>query len=165
MDLSEKDDPQFKQGCIYAIRLLAASKKSERELLKRLSEKGYPEFITQRVIEHLKSQGLLSDQKLVQDTVQCAVQAKRYGRNRLSLELRRKGVRSSEISKGLEQYPKALERETARVLAKERWEKLKKVERRKRKKRVYDFLINRGFDFEMSREIIAQMQIEPDENF
>lgn len=163
MDL--KDDPQFKQGCIYAVRLLAASKKSERELFKRLLEKGYPESVCERVINHLKTQGLLSDQKLVRDTVQGAIQAKRYGRNRLLLELRKRGIPSAEIAKELEQFPKALERETALALAKERWAKLEKVENRKKKKRLYDFLVARGFDFEISREIVARMHSEPNENF
>ncbi len=165
MVLKDKNNPQFKQGYIYAVRLLAASKKSERELLRRLSDKGYPVEIAEQVIDELKTQGILSDQKLAQETVHWAIQAKRYGRNRIALQLRKKGVQASEITKELEQYPKAIERETALALAEERWIKLKKVEPQKRKKRLYDFLVSRGFDFEISREIVTQIQDKPDENF
>ncbi len=165
MDLKDKNNPQFKQGYIYAVRLLAASKKSELELLKRLSDKGYPVEIVEQVVDELKTQGILSDQKLAQETVHWAIQAKRYGRNRIALKLRKKGVPAGEITKELEQYPKAIERETALAVAEEGWMKLKKVEPKKRKKRLYDFLINRGFDFEISREIVAQIQKESNEDF
>ena len=165
MALKNDDNPQLKQGYIYAVRLLAASKKSERELLKRLSDKGYSEEIAEQVVEELKDQRILSDQKLAQETVHWAIQAKRYGRNRIALKLRKKGVPAWEITKELEQYPKALERETALALAEERWAKLKKIEPKKRKKRLYDFLVARGFDFEISREIVTQMQAEPNEDF
>jgi len=42
-------------------------------------------------------------------------------------------------------------------LAEARWERLKKVELQKRKMRLYQFLLNRGFDFELSREIVSQL--------
>ena len=160
MALKDENNPQLKQGYIYAVRLLAASKKSESELLRRLSEKGYPEDIAKQVIVELKNQGILDDQKLARETVQWAIQTKKYGRNRISFELKKKGVAANKIARELEQYSKALERETALGLAAERWTKLEKVEYQKRKKRLYDFLINRGFDFEMSREIVWQMQNE-----
>jgi len=165
MALKNEDNPQLKQGYIYAVRLLAASKKSEGELLRRLSKKGYPEDTAKQVIIKLKNQGILDDQKLARETVQWAIQTKKYGRNRISFELKKKGVPTTKIVKELEHYPKALERETALSLAEERWVKLKKVAYQKRKKRLYDFLVNRGFDFEMSREIVGQMQNESDENF
>ena len=164
MDLKAKHHPQLKQGYLYAVRLLTASKKSENELRRRLSGKGYPQEISKQVIDELKAQGILSDQKLTQETVQWAIQAKRYGRNRIALELKKRGITASEIEKELENYPKATERETALALAEERWEKLKKVERQKRKKRLYDFLVSRGFDFEMSREVVMQMQSDTHEN-
>lgn len=165
MELKIKNNPQFKQGYLYAVRLLAASKKSEREVSKRLLEKGYPEETVEQVVGELRSQKLLSDRKLVDETIQGAIYAKRYGRRRIFLELKKRGIGSAQIEKALEDYPKATERETAHTLAQERWEKLKKVEYQKRKKRLYDFLLNRGFDFELAREIVNQMQSDIHEDF
>lgn len=139
------------------MRLLTASKKSEKELAKRLSEKGYQPEVVAQVAEELKKQGILSDEKLIRETVQWASEAKRYGRKRIFLELKKRGLASNEIERALHDYPKAVERDSARALAEARWERLKKVELQKRKMRLYQFLLNRGFDFELSREIVSQL--------
>ncbi|MBI4395419.1 MAG: regulatory protein RecX [Candidatus Omnitrophica bacterium] len=164
MELTIKNNSQFKQGYLYAIRLLAASKKSEREVSKRLEEKGYSKETINQVLNELISQKILSDQKLVGETIQNAIHAKRYGRRRIFMELKKRGIPSPEIEKALEDYPKTLERETAFGLARDRWIKLEKVEYQKRKKRLYDFLLNRGFDFELAREIVNQMRSDINEN-
>lgn len=163
MDINTKNNPQFRQGYLYAVRLLTASKKSEKEVAKRLKDKGYPGNIIEKITEELKGQGILSDEKLIRETVQWAAQAKRYGRRRIILDLKKRGMVSSEIEKALDDYPKAAERDFARSLAEARWERLKKVEPQKRKMRLYQFLLNRGFDFELSREIVAQMHPDSDE--
>ena len=164
MEEKTHTDSQLKQGYLYAVRLLTASKKSEKEILKRLLEKGYAEEVGRGIIQTLKTQGILSNQKLAEETIQLATQVKRYGRNRIFLELRKKGVSETDIARSLEHYPKALERENAEALASERWERLKHIEPQKRKKRLYDFLAARGFDFELCRELVNQMETKKNED-
>ena len=164
MDVEIKNHDQIKQGYLYAVRLLAQSKRSEHELLRRLKNKGYLPEATAQIINELKSQGILSDKKLVQDTVDWSIKAKRYGRNRIFFELKKRGIREANIGKALEGYSRAEEQENARSLATERWIKLEKVEVKKRKKRLYDFLISRGFDFELARRLVEEMEHHNDEN-
>lgn len=157
MDLKIKDNPQFKQGYLYAVRLLAASKKSSKEILKRLNDKGYDAAIAEIIVEMLKDQGILSDRKMVDDTVHWAKQAKRYGKRRIAIELRKKGIAQNVIDEALVGYSKDEERAAAYQLAEARWNKLGKIELVKRKKRLFDFLVSRGFDFDLTREIINQL--------
>ena len=164
MALTVKNNPQFKQGYIYALRLLTASKKSEAELRERLARKGYPLEVAQQVTQELKTQGILSDQKMIEETIQWSSQTKRYGRRRIFMELKKRGIKPDAVEKALERYPKDLERKVATQLAKERWSKLEKVEFNKRRKRLYNFLINRGFDFELSRELASKITSSTDEN-
>ena len=158
MNLKTNDDPQLKQGYLYAVRLLTMTKRSEKELVKRLKEKGYPEETITQITERLKTQGILNDQKLLNETIHWSIQSKKYGRNRIFIELRKRGIAASEIEDALKNYSKEIERETASEVAEARWEKLKKIEPKKRKKRLYDFLISRGFDFELAREITTQLE-------
>lgn len=161
-----EDNSQRKQGYLYAVRLLTISKRSETELSKRLLSKGYPKAAIDSIIVKLKEQKILNDQKLVQETVHWAVQSKKYGRRKVYLQLKKRGIATGEIEEALDTFPKEAEHDTALMLAEERWEKLKGVDFQKRKKRLYDFLINRGFDFELSREIVKEMQPnESNENF
>ncbi len=165
MDTKLKTHLQFKQGYLYAIRLLTAAKKSEREIIKRLSAKGYLPEAIQEITAQLKAQKILSDEKLTEETIQTTLLEKRYGPRRVYYHLMKRGISSEEAQKAVEAYPKSLERETAKELAQTRWAKLEKVEPKKRKKRLYDFLINRGFNHELSREIVMQIETKTNENF
>ena len=162
MDLKIKDSPQFKQGYLYAVRLLTASKKSTKELLKRLNDRGYDPQVAESILETLKNQGILSDRKMVDETIHWAREAKRYGKKRISIELRKKGIAQNVIEEALVGYSKDEERQTAYQLAEVRWNKLGKIELVKRKKRLFDYLVSRGFDFEMIREIINQLNSKKD---
>lgn len=157
MDIKTQENPQFKQGYLYAVRLLAASKKSAQELSKRLKDKGYDLAIVEDILEYLRTQGILDDRKMVDETIHWAKQAKRYGKKRILFELKKKGIAQNVIEEALENYSKEEERETAYQLAKIRWNKVKHLEPLKRKKRLFDFLVSRGFDFELAKEIMNRL--------
>ncbi len=166
MNSNIHDDPQFQQGHLYAIRLLTASKKSTSQLRKRLKDKGYRADVIQNVLDALNTQGILNDRKMVDESVQWAKQAKRYGKRRIALELKKKGIAEAVINESLVDYSKDEERETAKELAAVRWEKLSRLDPMKKKKRLYDFLISRGFDFEVVRETVDELnKSEKHENF
>jgi regulatory protein len=158
MEQHEVRAGQLKQGYLYAVRLLAASKKSSHELAKRLEGKGYPVDVTQEIIDRLKAQKLLSDGKLVADTILRATESKGYGRNRIALELKKRGIARTTIHDALDQLPKAKEREVALNLAQLRWQKLGGIDARKKQQRLYAYLVNRGFDFDLCREIVDQLK-------
>lgn len=166
MDHNKNENPQFKQGYLYAIRLLTASKKSTKEIRKRLHDKGYDPTIAEQVLDSLKNQGILNDGKVVEETIHWAKHAKRYGKKRIALELKRKGFDQSLIETALQQFPLEDERKIAYELAQTRWDKLGNLEVLKRKKRLFSYLISRGFDFGLSREIIDELNRKKDyENF
>lgn len=160
MDSKSADQEKVKQGYLYAVRLLAQTKRSERELGKKLTLKGFPESAIIHILERLKTQGVLNDTKLVDETVEWSIRSKGHGRKRIFSELKRRGITETQIGQALEKYPKEVERATAEDLAKNRWARFQKLEPRKRMKRLYDFLINRGFDFDLAREIVAHLEHE-----
>src|SRR3989338_1947933 len=106
MGAHAEDNSQRKQGYLYAVRLLTISKRSETELSKRLSSKGYPKTVIDSIIVKLKEQKILNDQKLVQETVHWAVQSKKYGRRKVFLQLKKRGIAAGEIEEALDTFPK-----------------------------------------------------------
>ena len=153
----QKTDP-LKHGYLYAVRLLASSKKSSQELKRRLLEKGYAEPVASEIISRLEQQRVLNDESLVRDALHWALEAKGLGRNRIVYELRKRGVSPQLIQDELSMVPRAKERAIAMSLAKNRWIRLQNIDLRKRKKRVYDFLASRGFDYDLCREVIAGLK-------
>jgi regulatory protein len=158
------DSNQKKQGHIYALRLLTASKKSSAELAKRLQDKGYSPEVIETIITDLQNQKLLSDVNLVRDTVTWSIQSKHLGKHRVRLELKRRGIQNDLIENALTQIDPTEEKERARELASIRWSKFYKIDLKRRKKKVYDFLIGRGYDFCVAKEMIDELSAQQYEN-
>lgn len=158
----ETDNPQFKQGYIYALRLLSISNRSSRDIRNRFREKGYSDEVADAVIRQLTETGILNEKKNVREMVQWAINGKHLGRKRIRVELKQKGFRENVIDEELENYLPEKEKEQARELAQNKIERLKKSDPQKRKKQVYDFLVRRGFDYETAREtaIMANEKLE-----
>lgn len=159
------EHPQFKQGYLYVVRLLAISRKSESELERKLEEKGYLKEVIEEIFKALRAKGIVSDTKLVEETVQWGIHSKRYGKRRIFVELKKKGVAEAKIEEALKQYPETTEKEIAGELAQLRWEKLQKLTPEKRKKRLYDYLLGRGFGFELARELVTKLETHHDEKY
>ncbi len=151
-------DEQAKQAWLVSLRLLAATPKSAKELSHKLATKGFPEEVIAKTLQMLESKGLLSDRVFAQNIVTRFTQSQPSGNRRIDFELKRKGVPSrmrEEILEGLN--PKE-ETERARELAKMKWERFSRLDPEKRKKRTYDFLMRRGFDFQTVRDVVEELE-------
>ena len=151
-------DTQKKQTQITALRLLAASPKSKKELKDKLLSKGYPEEVVEEVLEALEKQGVLSDAQYAQNLASRYVYGKPSGRKRIEFELKRHGVGSKIREDVLTSLSVEDEKGRARDLGLSQWDKLKKIEPIKRKKRVYDFLLRRGFEYSIVQEIVSALE-------
>ena len=150
-------DEQTKQAIITLLRLLAASPKSEQELRKKLSGKGFPCVAIERALGQMKSQGILDDTKYAQDLVARLTLGKAAGRHKIAFELKRHGIAKklqTELMEGLSDHDEA---ERALEQARFKWEGWTKLEPQKRKKRLYDFLIRKGYDFQIAQEILQKL--------
>lgn len=149
---------QEKQGLIYAIRLLAATKRSERNIRERMTEKGYPASAIDKVITVLKAGHYLNDLALAKQKIEYAALSAPKGRRRLSFELRQKGIGERVIQDALAEYLPEEELSHARTLAQGKWADWQKIEQFKRRKKLYDFLARRGFDYELCRQVIDEVE-------
>jgi regulatory protein len=150
-------DEQAKQALITSLRLLAASPKSGHELRKKLSDKGYADEIIDRALEELRNQGVLDDSKYAKDLIARLTFGKAAGRHKIAFELKRHGI-SKKISDEL-LGTVSVEDETERALEQSRlkWAGWSKLDPQKRKKRLYDFLIRKGYDFQIAQDILQKL--------
>lgn len=151
-------EEQEKQGLIYCIRLLTMTKRSESNIRQKLKEKGYDEKVAERIATGLKAKKLLNDLEFAKAKVYWARHGNLIGKKRIAFDLRKKGLKTSVISEALQDYDPASEKTSALELAKNRYDKLKSLDPLKRKKRIYDFLARRGFDYEICREVISEIE-------
>lgn len=151
-------DEQEKQAWIVSLRLLTATPKSVKALRDKLTEKGFPDEIVQKTLQKLEGNGLISDRAFAQGIVTRLTQGRPSGARMIGFELKRKGVPAKMREEILEGLNPDEERERAREIAQVKWERFAKLDGDKRKRRVYDFLLRRGFDYQLVRDVVEQLE-------
>jgi regulatory protein len=166
----EKDKVKIRaKNNAYA--LLRQRPRSEAEIRTRLKLKGYAAGIIDGVVEDLRRTGSIDDAKFARFWVESRMHANPMGDVVLRHELKQKGVADPIVEAALEDKGRNYdEYEVALGMASDRFERLKKldaptpsgtdpdrsrrVDKRKALKRLYDFLIRRGFKYDTVQKVV-----------
>ncbi len=141
-----------------AYALLRARLRSEAEMRQRLKMKGYKEPLVDAVIEDLRRLGYVDDAKFAKAWVESRMHSNPAGDVVLRHELKARGVSDVLIDQALAEKAGAYDEvEIAKSMAGERFERFKSLDRRKASKRVYDFLLRRGFAYETVRRAVEDL--------
>jgi regulatory protein len=157
-------EEQSKQALITCLRLLAASPKSSQELKRKLSDKGYSAEIIDQALQDLRTQGVLDDTRYAKDLMARLTLGKAVGRHKIAFELKRHGISKKISSELLETLSDEEEMERALEQARLKWGGWSKLDPQKRKKRLYDFLIRKGYDFQIAQDILQKLVKEPEDS-
>ncbi len=106
------------------------------------------------VIKKLKQKGLLNDEEFAKVWVES--RGKKYGVNRIKQELYKKGIDKDTIEEVIDGERMGNSEQVAQKLLEkksERWENLLFLEF---KKKAYDFLLRRGFDYQTVKSIVEK---------
>lgn len=153
-----------------AIRLLTYKPRSVKELRERLLEKVWADEKTvDEVIEKLSSYGYLNDGQLALNLAASKLRQKPVGKIRLRQSLIKKKLDRDTIDKALDQaFVDAPEGELIDRAIASRLRTHKKPENREEAKKFFDFLMRRGFSYELVREKmdkLAKDEIQEEETF
>jgi len=125
------------------------------ELSSKLRKRKYEEPTIKHVVQRLIEMDYLDDLKFARAFAKHHITIKRQGRQKLRLDLIKRGVAEHIIEEVLTLYPNE-EMESVRALAEKKWRQL---ERRDlpvfdRKQRLMRFLISRGFTSQVTIETV-----------
>ena len=148
---------QTKQAFITCLRLLAASPKSGHELKKKLMGKGYAAEVIEQALADLRTQGILDDVAFAKDLMTRLTLGKSAGRHKIAFELKRHGISKKIRDDLLEGISEGDETRRALEQARLKWSGWAKLEPQKQKKRLYDFLIRKGYDFQIVQDILQKL--------
>ena len=141
-----------------AYALLRQRPRSVHEIRNRLKLKGYAPGVIEDVVANLERTGDLNDEKFARFWVESRMHMNPAGDVVLKHELKRNGISDGIIEAVLaEKAEKYDEYEVALSMAKDRFERLKKLDRRKATKRIYDFMLRRGFKYDNIRRVIENL--------
>lgn len=148
-------EEEFKKASAYALGALARRDLSEAEMRERLSRRGAPVLVIERVVELCRKYGYLDDARLAQGLVRS--RSDRRGRIALRQELRRRGVSHANAGTALSALTADREREAARELLLQRLPRLAGPGARRK---AFGLLVRRGYGTEIAAELVAELVAE-----
>ena len=137
-----------------ALRLLSYRPRSEIELRRRLAGKRLPEAIVHWTIERLKALSLVDDQRFAGQWVESRDRVSPRSRRMLAYELQLKGINRQLAATATESLS---DEEAAYRAAQSRAHRLSDASYTVFQKRLGDFLLRRGFGYELTGRIVEQL--------
>ena len=137
-----------------AMKFLALRERSEQEIASRLRRSHYDEGTIQKVLDTLNLHELVSDGRFAEQWVHS--RGRKYGKNRIAQELRRKGVAGEEAQAALDSLPE--EEEYRRCL-----EQAKKLCRKflSDPRKIAQSLTRKGYSWAMARRAAEEAANNP----
>lgn len=137
--------------------MLAASPKTRKEITQKLTDKGYPKDVIDLTVGQLEKQKVLDDRAYALNLINRFSVIQPSGRQRITFEMKRHGIPAAIQEELLNDWNKEAEVARAEDAARARWERLNRLPAEKKTKRIYDFLLRRGFDFQICREVTTKL--------
>jgi len=140
-----------------ALRFLKIRPRSVAELKVKLDGKGFDAGEIEITLNDLIASGLLDDRAFTKSWINYRL-ARPFGFRRIIQELKIKGVDQEIIDQALAELDGNYSpQEVALELARRRWQRLPALDPLKKKKRVLDFLLRRGFDADIAMKVIKKL--------
>lgn len=145
----------------YAYFFLKFRPRSRKEmqtyLYKKIKKKHWSHDDADKVLSVLEEQGLLDDKSFIRWFVDQRVAHKQKSAFVLKQELMRHGVDKNLIDSYLSEYPIDEERLVFEALTR-RWSRYKYLDKKERFQKASQFLLRRGFSFELIRKAIGRFE-------
>ncbi len=141
----------------YALRLLSYRERSRQEVQARMERKGFQRDVIEKILRYLESQKYLDDKRFAELWTHNRLK-RRYGKGRVILELREKGVNQEIIDEVVKKtYSTVDEIGMALDLVKRKGYNLESAEDQRALRRASGFLRRRGFSFSIIREVMSRV--------
>jgi regulatory protein len=150
-----KKREEVKKAKIKAVKLLSIRARSKQELDDRLKRSGFSIAAIDETLRELERLDLINDAEFAVLFARTKMAQKPQGKMALSLELKKKGIEETAIENAIAKaYEGTNESEVAFSLANRKKQQFRNLEEQKAKKRLSDYLLRRGFRFDVVRDVL-----------
>ncbi|NME83220.1 recombination regulator RecX [Clostridium sp. SM-530-WT-3G] len=167
IDVDRLRDIADKEGYLKckntALRIVERSFKTEKEMRDKLKEKEYTDDQIEKTIEFLKEYKFINDEAYVNAYVNDKLSSR--GRQKIKYDLIRKGIERNLIEEKLSDIDSDDEKNTALNLAKKKYNSIKKSESDvyKINGKLYRFLMSKGYNYELIKDVVKRVTNVTDE--
>lgn len=135
----------------------AYQERCHKEVVQKLKDmRMIPDAIDQIVV-HLIDQNFLNEERFAMSYARGKFNIKKWGRNRINQELKQREISKYNIKKALAQLDCPAYLDTLDALAKKRLEAIRESNIQKRRKKLADYLLYRGWESHLVYEKITQL--------
>lgn len=135
--------------------------RTRAEVERRLARAEFEPDVIASVLEDLERAGLVDDARFSQEWVESRARRKKFGRARLAMELRRKGVDRQQVEQAVSGMDEAAEVAAALELAAKRWSadsaEADPAERGAARRRLAAYLQRRGYKWDIIEQVFARL--------
>lgn len=142
---------------------LTYSLRSEKQIRDYLRKHDVEQY-SDRMIEHFKRLKLIDDLNYAKSYVRTMANVNQKGLRNVEMDLKQKGVSDTKILTAMEEYPYEQQFENAQILAEKRWRRTKNDSRVQGIQKVKQYLVNKGYSFEIADDVIDQLDTDIDED-
>lgn len=135
----------------------AYQERCHQEVNQKLCEMGMiPEAIDQ-IIAHLIKENYLNEERFAQSFARGKFNIKKWGKNRISNELEQRHISKYNIKTALKEINDETYLDTLAALAEKRLEAIKEANKQKRRKKLADYLLYRGWESHLVYAKISEL--------
>lgn len=139
-----------------AVKYISYQPRTEKEVTEKLKECEYSNDIIFRVIETMKKYNYINDKEYAKNFLTSKLNLKGYGIFKISFDLKQKGISDDIINDIIENTELNENKRALEVLEKKL--RGKKISDYKEKQKLYNFLLRRGFSYDVIKEAINNFQ-------
>ncbi|MDF0707183.1 regulatory protein RecX [Flagellimonas okinawensis] len=135
----------------------AYQERCHKEVVEKLREmRMIPEAIDQ-ILGHLIQENYLNEERFAKAFARGKFNIKKWGSNRIVRELKFRDISAFNIKSALSEIPEEAYLETLDELARKRLDQIKETNNLKRKKKLADYLLYRGWESHLVYEKVNQL--------
>ena len=139
-----------------ALNILAKADQSEKKIREKLSS-DFEDDTIDMAIEFLKKNNFINDDILAQKIVNTNINLNRCGKNRIKQNLYNKGIDKQSIDEAISDIDTDVEFENAMYLAKKRYDRVKKEDKRKIYQKISQHLAYKGFSYDIIKRVLDKL--------
>ena len=151
------EQPSYRDALSYALKVLSRQPCSKSKLIERLTKKGYTSFDNAKVLKRLEELNLINDQTYAEQVTEELLHRRPSGKRRIWYALRKRKIPAAIAHEVISRISEGEETERAYQIAQLYKNKFKLLPTERRRKRIYDTLVRRGFNYELCREVIERI--------
>jgi regulatory protein len=143
-----------------ALNYLARRQHSKNEIRTKLRQKKFSLELIEQTLNELEQNNYINDLSFARIFTDEMIKAKNWGKNKIKSELIKRGVSSKIITEVIEEkFSGDSEIESGLELARKKLKKLinRKVDQKKIQSSIYSFLVSRGYDYELCKQIFSKL--------